>query len=171
MSKDESKRVFVHVRFGDMEQVFEGDVESVWLSLNRFFWEFVPAFDVARRLVLSVDLQKLARGCEGMIAFSDEGANLLVPKGKLTDNEALSLLLLAAYVGFKLGKLSSDCVSRDELAARLGKDSKIVSTRLGELVKSEVAAKTDDDKYRITTFGLVQMQKEILPRIKTKSGC
>jgi hypothetical protein len=51
---------------------------------------------------------------------------------------------------------------------KLGKDSKITSTRLGELVKSEVAAKTADEKYKITTFGIVQMQKEMLPRIKAK---
>jgi hypothetical protein len=164
------KQVVVHVKFGDVEQAFSGDVESVWLSLNKFFAESVPAFDVAKKLVLSVDLQKLAKDCEGLFGFSEEGVNVLVPRGKLTDNEVLGLLLLASYVGFRLGRLQSDSVSRDELAAKLGKDSKIVSTRLGELVKSEIAAKTDDDKYKMTTFGAVQMQKEILPRTRAKMG-
>ena len=164
------RRVVVRVRFGEVEQVFEGDVESVWLGLNRFFEEFVPSFEVAKRLVLSVDLQKLANDCEGLVGFSAEGINVLVPRGKLTDNEVLGLLLLAGYVGFRLGRLQSDRVSRDELAVRLGKDSKIVSTRLGELVKSEVVAKTADDKYKMTTFGVVQMQEEILPKIRAKIG-
>jgi hypothetical protein len=114
---------------------------------------------VAKKLVLSVDLQQLAKDCEGLIGFSEEGVSVLVPRGKLADNEVLGLLLLASYVGFRLGKLSSDCVSRDELAVRLGKDAKVVSNRLGELAKSRYAAKAVDDKYKMTTFGMVQMQK------------
>jgi hypothetical protein len=158
----------VHVKYRDFEKTFIGKPEVVWLSVSKFFSEFLPSFELANKLVLNVDLQKLLKECESMIAFSTEGTNLLVPRSKLTDNETLGLLLLAGYVGFQLGKLSSDAVSRDELQARLGKDAKIVSTRLGELVKGELAVKTTDEKYRITTFGAVQMQKEILPRIRAK---
>ena len=39
---------------------------------------------------------------------------------------------------------------------------------LGELSKTDLVARTDDDKFRITTFGVVQAQKEILPKIKAK---
>lgn len=163
-------RITVHVKYGDVEQTFNGSVEDVWLSVNKFFAGFVPTFEIADRLVLKVDLQRLLKDCEGIIAFSAEGANVLIPRNKLTDNEALGLLLLASYVGFQLGKLDSDAVSRDELQAKLGKAPKIVSTRLGELVKGEWAVKMVDDKYRMTTFGVVQMQKEILPRTKAKAS-
>lgn len=164
----EARQITVHVRFGDVEQTFSGSVEDVWLSLNRFFWEFLPSFEVAKRLVLSVDLEGLVKACEGLIGFSKEGANLLVSKDRLTDNEALLLWLLAGYVGFSLGLVGSDCVSKEELQAKLGKSGKIASTRLGELVKSDVVAKVADDKYRITTFGVVQMQKDILSKIRSK---
>jgi hypothetical protein len=30
--------------------------------------------------------------------------------------------------------------------------------------------KTADEKFRITTFGVAQMQKEILPRIRAKTS-
>jgi hypothetical protein len=163
-----SDKITVQIRFGDVEQTFSGSVEDVWLSLNRFFGEFLPSFEVARRLVLSVDLQGLVKACEGLIGFSREGASLLVSKDRLTDNEALLLWLLAGYVGFQLGLVGSDCVSKEELQAKLGKSGKITSTRLGELVKSDMVAKTADDKFRITTFGVVQMQKDVLPRIKAK---
>jgi hypothetical protein len=162
--------VTVHVKYGDVEQTFSGSVEDVWLSLNRFFGEFLPSFEAAKRLVLSVDLEGLVKACEGLIGFSKEGANLLVSKDKLTDNETLLLWLLAYHVGFGLGLVGSDCVSKEELQARLGKSGKIASTRLGELVKSDVVAKAADDKYRITTFGVVQMQKDIIPKIKAKVG-
>ena len=160
----------MQVKYGDVEKTFSGSLEDVWLSLNRFFGEFIPSFDIAKKLVLSVDLQKLVKECEGLIGFSKEGASLLVSKDRLTDNETLLLWLLAGYVGFGLGLVESDAVGKEELQARLGKSGKIASTRLGELVKSDVVAKVADDKYRITTFGVVQMQKDIIPKIKAKLG-
>jgi len=77
-------------------------------------------------------------------------------------------VLLACYVGFRLGLVGGDGVGREDLQARLGKSGKITSTRLGELVKSDVVVKTADDKYRITTFGIVQMQKDNTSENKSK---
>lgn len=166
--EDGAGHMTVHVKYKDVEKIFSGNVEEVWTSMNKFFADFLPSFEAARKLMLDVDLQKLAKDCEDMIAFAPEGPCLLVPRNKLTDNETLSLLLLANYFGCRLGKVESDDVSKEELQGKLGKDAKIASTRLGELVKNEVAAKTPDEKYRITTFGVVQMQKEILPKIRAK---
>ncbi|NWF87617.1 hypothetical protein HXY32_07425 [Candidatus Bathyarchaeota archaeon] len=166
----EDRLITVHVKYDDVEQTFTGSVEDVWLSLKRFFGEFLPSFEIAKRLVLRVDLEGLVKDCEGLVAFSREGASLLVGKDKLTDNEALLLWLLAASVGYGVGLVGSDAMSKEELQSTLGKSSKIVSTRLGELVKSDMVVKTVDDKYRITTFGVVQMRKDIIPRIKAKVG-
>jgi hypothetical protein len=166
-----SNELTVHIKYKDVEEVFSGSVEQVWLGLSKFFSEFVPTFEVAAELVLSVDLEKLARDCVGLFAFSAEGANVLVPRNKLTDNESLGLLLLAGYVGFKLGKLESDAVSKEELQVKVGKAAKVVSTRLGELVKSGMVVKSVDEKYKITTFGITQMQREVLPKIKAKTVC
>ena len=163
-------RIVVHVKFGDVEQTFTGNVDDVWVSLNKFFGEFIPSFEIAKKLVLNVDLQKLVKECEGIIAFSKEGSNLLVSRNRLTDNETLALWLLAKYVGFQLGLVDGDAISKEELQAKLGKSGKIASTRLGELVKNEFAVKTADEKYRITTFGVVQMQKDIIPKIRAKVG-
>jgi hypothetical protein len=162
------KKVVVRVKFDDVEQTFEGNVEEVWACVSKVLLESVPSFGVAKKLLLSVDLQKLAEDCEGLIAFSPEGANLLVSKDKLTDNETLELWLLAAYVGFRLGMMDSEAVSKEYLQGKLGKNAKIVSTRLGELVKNDLVAKTADEKYKMTTFGVVQMQKDILPKIRSK---
>jgi hypothetical protein len=163
-------RVTVHVKYGGVEQTFTGSIDDVWVSVNKFFNEFLPSFEIARKLMLKVDLQKLVKDCEDIIAFTQEGPHLLVPRNKLTDNETLALWLLANYVGYQLGTLESDVVSREELQANLGKSGKITSTRLGELVKSDMVMKTADEKFRITTFGIVQMQKDIIPKIKAKIG-
>jgi hypothetical protein len=160
--------VTVQIKYRDVEKTFSGSVEEVWLLVNKFFSEFLPSFEVAKRLTLSVDLQRLVKECEGLIGFSKEGANLLVSKDKLTDNETMLLWLLAYHVGHDLGLVGSDCVGKEELQARLGKSGKIASTRLGELVKGDMVVKVADDKYRITTFGVVHMQKDIIPKIRTK---
>jgi hypothetical protein len=165
------KTVTVHVRYGDLEKTFVGSLEDVWLSVNKFFSEFLPSFEISKKLRLNVDLQVLVKDCEGLIAFSTEGANVLVSKDKLTDNETLLLWLLAYHVGFQLGLVGNDAVPKEELQAKLGKSAKITSTRLGELVKSQMVAKTAEDKYRITVFGVLQMQREILQKIRAKIGC
>ena len=167
---EKPEKVAVHIKYKDVEKTFSAIPEETWLLLNKFFNEFLPSFEIANKLWLSVDLQKLAKDCEGLIAFSPEGPNLLVPKSKLTDNETLSLWLLASYLGHKLGMVESDAVSKEELQTKLGKSGKITSTRLGELVKSDVVTKTADEKFRITTFGVAQMQKDTLPKIKAKTN-
>ena len=168
MTAEEAK-ITVSVKYGGVEQTFSGSLEEVWAALNRFFSELIPALQIAKALVLSVDLQKLVEDCKGLIGFADNAPHLLVPKEKLTDNETLALNLLAVHIGFRLGMLKTDVLTREELQARLGKNPKITSTRLGELVKSEIAEKTEGG-YRITSFGVFQMQREWLPKIKAKLG-
>ncbi|MBS7620765.1 hypothetical protein KEJ32_01370 [Candidatus Bathyarchaeota archaeon] len=163
-------QITVSVKYGGMEQTFSGSIEEVWAFLNKFFSEFIPAFQIAKALVLSIDIQRLVEDCKGLIGFADNAPHLLVPKEKLTDNETLALHLLAAHLGFKLGMLKTDVLTREELQTKLGKNPKITSTRLGELVKGEIAEKTSEGGYRITSFGVVQMQREWLPKIKAKLG-
>jgi hypothetical protein len=167
---EKSGKVSVHIKYKDVENTFSASPEETWLLLGKFFNEFLPSFEIASKLQLSVDLQKLAKDCEGLIAFSHEGSNLLVPKNKLTDNETLSLWLLASYLGQQLGRIESDTLSKEELQAKLGKSGKITSTRLGELVKNDWVTKTTDEKFRITTFGVSQMQKDTIPKIKAKTS-
>ena len=164
------EKVVVNIKYKNVEKKFSAAPEEAWFLLSRFFNEFLPSFEIANKLLLRIDLQKLAKDCNGIIVFSQEGANLLVPKSKLTDNETLLLWLLAGYLGHKLGMMASDAVSKEELQAKLGKSGKITSTRLGELVKSDLVAKTTNGKFRVTIFGIAQMQKDLLSKIKAKTS-
>ena len=166
----EQNHMTVQIKYKDLEKTISGTPEQVFLLLNRLFENLLPSFVIAQKLTLDADLQTLARESQNLIAFSQEGPCVLAPRNKLTDNETLALLLLANHLGQKLGKTKTDGLSKEELQTKLGKDAKITSTRLGELLKSEIAMKTLDEKYKMTTFGLVQMQKEILPRIRAKTG-
>ena len=161
--------VTVRIKYKDVEKEFSGTIEEAWLLLSKFFNEFLPSFEIAKKLLLNVDNQQLAKDCEGLIAFSKEGSNLLVPGTKLTDNETLLMWLLASHLGQKLGILVVDTLTKEELRLKLGKSGKITSTRLGELVKNSSVTRTENEKFKITTFGVSLMQKEILPRIKSKT--
>lgn len=157
---ESERNVTVHVKYAGVEQTFTGNVNDVWASLNRFFGEMIPAFDLARTVALTIDLAKLVEDTKDVIAIAPEGPELLIPKEKMTDSEILQLYLLAAYVGFRLGKLPNDIMTKEELQAKLGKSMKITATRLGELVKQGSVIKTEG-AFRISTIGAKKLQEEL----------
>ncbi len=157
--------VTVHIKYMDSEQTFTGDVDQVWISVNRFYSKMIPALQIVKNILLTVDLEKLVEDCKNVIAVTPEGPILLVSKQKLTDSETLTLHLLATYIGSELG-LSKSYLSKEELRAKLGKNAKITSTRLGELCRDGYATKTGEGNYRITTFGIRRFQEDILPEIR-----
>ena len=162
------QKVEIQIKYGQLEQKICAEPPEAWLMLNQFFKDALPSFELAKKLWLNVDLQKIAKDLDGIVAFSPEGANLLAPKGKLTDNEALLVWLVAQFVGRELGLIREEALSKETLQDKLGKSGKITSTRLGELVKNDLVTKTADDKFKISSFGILQTQKEVLPKIKAK---
>jgi len=161
LSGAEHQAITVHVKYGEIEKTFTGNVNDVWVSVNKFFSEMIPAFDVARKVTLTVDLAQLIDDVKDVIAIAPEGPEVLVPKEKLTDSEALRLYLLGAYIAYRMGERSTDAMTKEELQAKLGKTSKIASTRLGELVKEGNVAKTEEGNYRITTVAVKRLQDEL----------
>ena len=158
--------VTVHIKYLETEQTFTGDVNHVWVSVNRFFSEMIPALQIVKKALLTVDLENLIEDCKNIIAVAPEGPVLLVSRQKLTDSETLTLHLLATYIGNKLG-LSKIFLTKEELQATLGKNAKITSTRLSELCREGLATKTEEGNYRITTLGIKRFQ-EALPQIREK---
>ncbi len=159
--------VTVHIKYMDTEQTFTGDVNQVWVSINRFFSEMIPTLQIVKRALLTVDLEKLIEDCKNLMAVAPEGPVLLLSKQNLTDSETLTSNLLATYIGNKLG-FSKDYLTKEELQAKLGKNSKITSTRLGELCREGYATRSDEGKYKITTLGIKRFQEKILPEIREK---
>jgi len=161
-------KITVHIKYRDVEQTFIGNVNDVWVGVNKFFSQMIPSFDVAHKVLLTADLPKLIGDFKDVIALAPEGPELLISKRRLTDSEIIQLYLLAAYMGYKLGHLSKDSMSKKALQTRLGKTSKITSTRLGELCREGMAIKTEEGNYKITTIGIKRLQEEALPKIREK---
>lgn len=169
MSELDAEQITVHVKYGGIEQTLAGNVNDVWVSVNRFFSELIPAFDIARKVTLTIDLQRLVEACKDVIAIAPEGPELLIPKTKLTDSATLQFHLLAAYVAHRLGKIGTDVLTKRELVAKLGKNTKITTTRLGELVKQGNVVKTEEGNYKISTMAIKRLQEEIAA-IKNETG-
>ena len=162
-----TEKVTVHVQYQQTEQTFTGNANQVWASINKFFSEMIPALQTVKKVLLTVDLEKLIEDCKNVIAIAHEGPVLLVSRQKLTDSETLILYLLSAYIGGKLGK-STGFLTKKELQAALGKNSKITSTRLGELIREGYAIKTAEGNYQTTTLGIKRFQEELISEIKEK---
>lgn len=170
MSESKEKdMVAVHVKYKGIEETFTGNANDVWVNVNRFFCEVIPAFDLAHKITLTVDLPKLVEDFKDVIAIAPEGPQLLIPRQRLTGSETLLLNLLAAYIGYKMGKLNREWLTREELQAKLGKSMKITSTRLGELAREGLALKTEEGDYKITTKGTRQLQQEMMAKIRAKA--
>lgn len=159
--------VTVHIEYQETKQTFTGDPDQVWKSINKFFTEVIPTFQTIKNVLLTIDLENLIEDIKNFIALTPEGPVLLVSKQKLTDSETLSLHLIAAFIGNKLGQ-SKVALSKEELQTGLGKSAKITSTRLGELMRQRLAIKTEEGNYRITTLGIKRFQEETLPEIREK---
>jgi len=157
----EESIVTVHVKYAGMEQTFSGSVNDVWVSVNKFFAETIPAFDVARKMTLTVDLAKLIEDVKDVIAITPEGPEVLIPKEKLTDSDTLQFYLLAASIAHRLGKRSTDVMTKEELQAKLSKNMKITATRLGELVKQGRVVKANEGSYRLSTLAVKKLQEEL----------
>jgi hypothetical protein len=159
--------VTVHIKYQETEQTFTGDANQVWISVNRFFTKMLPALKIVKKALLTIDLENLIEDCKNVIAIAPEGAVLLISKQKLTDSETLTLHLIATYIGNKLGQ-SKNVLSKEELQVGLGKNAKITSTRVGELIREGLATKTEEGNYKITALGIKRFQEESLPEIREK---
>lgn len=161
--------ITVHLRYRDVEETLTGDVNSVWAGINRFFSQMTPLLEAIQGVVLTVDFEEVIRASDGLVAAAEEGPVVLVSKQKLTDSEGLLLMLLAAYVGGRIGILDKMWLSRDELHEWLGKSKKITGTRLGELHREGLVVKTEDNAgFQLSTFGAKRLVEEVLPHIRSE---
>ena len=133
-----------------------------------FFKEFIPSYKIAEKLTINIDIQKIAKDCEGLIAYLSNQPIILKSNKKLTDNETILLWLLAYYLGNEINTIESKSIPKDFFQGKLKKSNKIMSTGLNELAKNDVIKKISASDYALTDLGIILKQKEILPKIKLK---
>ncbi|RLI10076.1 hypothetical protein DRO33_05955 [Candidatus Bathyarchaeota archaeon] len=170
MSGGASNTITVHIKYGELEQTFEGPVEEVWRAINKFFSDLIPVFSLARQATVTVDLAELIEELRGLVAISNGEVVILADRRKLPDRDIIMLGLLGAYIGHKLGALPKETLTSAQLRRMLEKNAKITSTRLSELNRQVWIEKTDRGEYRVTQLGIIRFREKRLPRIAAKAG-
>ena len=159
----------IFAKYRDLEIRFKGKPDEVIRSLLRLIQQILPTYDLASKLVLTVDLEDLLENVKGIIAFTPEGPVVTIPKEKISgERDAILLHLIKTYIGYKTGKLEKDTLATSEITSLTGGKSSSVGARLSELVSSGWIERVGRGEYRITTLGVKNFIDEVLPKIKSE---
>ncbi len=158
------------IRYGSLEKKITGVPEDVARSVLSFLTSLLPQLELASRLVLSVDLSKLASACKGIVAITPEGVVMTVPTEGLADRELLLLHLAKEKMAEMTGKSKSDTVQASALIAATKRSSGTVAGRLSELCAESLAERKGKGEYHVTTLGLHIFQEQVLPKLRKNQG-
>ncbi|MCW4027097.1 MAG: hypothetical protein NWE76_06410 [Candidatus Bathyarchaeota archaeon] len=159
------------VRYRDMEVRFKGEPDSVIRSFLSFVSKVLPAYDLASRLTLTVDLERLLESVKGLIAFTPEGLVMTVPREKLGGERDIILLhLVKTFIGYETGRIENNYLTTSDIKSLTGGKSSTVAARLSELTSLGWVERIGRGEYRITTLGTKSFLDEVLPRIKPEES-
>ena len=158
------------IRYGSVEKKITGVSEDVAKAVLSFLTSVIPQLELASQLVLSADLSKLAKACEGIVAVTPEGVVVTVPTEGLADRELLLLHLVMAKIAEMTSKSKNDTVQTSELIAAMKRSSGTVAGRLSELCTEKLTERKGKGEYHITTLGLHLFQEQVLPKLKNQVG-
>jgi hypothetical protein len=159
----------VTIRYGTLEQKITGPPELVAQQVFAFLAEAIPQMQLASRLTLSVDINELAKACEGVLAVTPEGVVVTVPVENLADRELILIHLAKARIAQMLGKSDKDFVQSADLIVATRRTAGTVAGRLSELCTENLAERKGKGEYRATTLGLHVFQEQVLPKLKPKT--
>ncbi|MFQ6076907.1 MAG: hypothetical protein ACE5Z5_12405 [Candidatus Bathyarchaeia archaeon] len=160
------ERVEVLVRYQDMEIRLTGSVDDVIRAFLQFMGRVIPNYELASGLTLTVDLERLLRGLEGVIAVTPEGMILTIDKERISERDLILLHLAKTYIGHQLGRLERDSLFISNILSLTGGKPSTTAARLSELVDLDWVERVGRGEYRITTYGVTQFQDQVLPKIK-----
>jgi len=160
----------VTIRYGSLEKKMIGHPEEVGKAVVSFLTSVIPQLELASRLVLSIDLERITKACEGIVAVTPEGVVATVPVGSLSDRELLLFHLAKEKITQMTGKSENDTVLTSNLIAATKRSGGTVAGRLSELCAESLAERKGKGEYRITTLGLHVFEEQIVPKLKKGQG-
>jgi len=160
----------VIIKYGTLEKKITGPPDQVAQEVLAFLNKAIPQLELASHLSLSVDINELAKACEGILAVTPEGVVVMIPVDQLADRELLLLYLAKASIAHMLGKSDKDLVQSADLIAATKKSAGTVAGRLSELCGESLAERKGKGEYRVTTLGLHMFRQQVLPKLKPNVG-
>jgi len=153
-----------------MEKRITGGPTDVTKAVLSFLNSIIPQMELASRLVLSLDLNKIAEACQGALAITPEGVVVTVSTDVLADRELLLLHLAMQKIAEMTSKSESDTVQASNLIAATKRSSGTVAGRLSELCTESLVERKGKGEYHITTLGMHLFQQQVLPKLKKQGG-
>jgi len=149
----EEGKLKVHIELGDAKADFEGDLNEVFDLTVKFLTQICPSLEILQKIIYTPDIVKLAEKIEGLIEIISEG---LILRSDLDApaREAVCLVLLGAYLGKALGRMSKDSLSTRDLARIVRKARKTIANEMPRLVSEGLVERTPEGEYRLTTLGI-----------------
>ncbi|MGP8068721.1 MAG: hypothetical protein ACLP5V_02390 [Candidatus Bathyarchaeia archaeon] len=160
----------VIIKYGTLEKKITGQPNQVAQEVLSFLNKAIPQLELASHLSLSVDVNELAKACEGILAVTPEGVVVTVPIDQLADRELLLLHLAKARIAQMLGKSDKDLVQSADLIVATKKSAGTVAGRLSELCGESLAERKGKGEYRVTTLGMHLFREQVLPKLKPRGG-
>jgi len=142
----------LHLEIGETKVDLEGDPDTVTRGLLTQLAQVYPTLEMARRLTFVPDLAKLTEALTGIIEFTPEG--VLLNRRELSAEQAILICLLGGYVGYRLGKGASDCMSASVLSKVSGKALKTISNQIALMVDEGLVERVGRSEYRIISLGI-----------------
>lgn len=169
MTEPERKRLRVNIEHGEFKIELEGTPEEMSSALLQFFTKTFPSLEIVKKLTLTIEWESLLKELEKILAFSPEGAVVLLPRetqSKLSIRDLIVLHLVKVATGHFLGKLQKASLSVDEILSAIGGRIGATAGRLSELVDEGIVARIGRGEYKATTFGITHFMQSILPKLK-----
>ena len=145
-----------------MSYVVEGDPDYVVKNILNWIYNILPEIDLARKLMLKIDYQKLVN-ILSKYAYVSENNEVIFKEDseqKLSLSNKILISLGLANLLHHLGKHDVNGLLLQNLSKYLSSSNKTISSRLSELYSSGYVEKekTEDGVlYRITLKGILKL--------------
>jgi len=143
----------VHLEFGEANVNLEGNVDEVFKLIVRFLTQVYPNLEVIRKIIYAPDYIGLVEELSDLMKITPEGP-VIVSNLAMSARGMMRLALLGADVGSKLGILSRESLSSNELSKITGKAKKTIMNEIPKLITRGLIEKTSGGEYKITTLGI-----------------
>lgn len=155
-------KIRVSIEYEGLNYVVEGDPEYVVRNVLDWIYNSLPQIDLARRLMLNVDYQKLSEVLSRYVYISREGEVVFKENSeqRFSQSNKILIALGLANLLYHIGKRDVNGYLLQELSKYLSSSSKTVSSRLSELYSLGYVDKEKTEKgvlYRITLKGILKL--------------
>jgi DNA-binding MarR family transcriptional regulator len=152
--------------YGDFKAEFSGSPEDVIRSIDEFILKQIPAFSLAKKLLLNYSFSELVEGFKDFVRLTPEGPRIINHEN-LSDKELVALQLVAHRISSDAENGLGPSVSLSSLLESTGLNPKSLSSRLSELSKTGLVVREsteEGNRFRITTQGITWLKQSLAKR-------